>query len=118
MDAVINSLEQHWRSYTAAFDATSEDERERLLEQCVSEEVIFTNPGGEGKSRAGLSAHIGNFQKSMPGAHFSTEKIFVHHGELLAIWTLYKQDGGKVATGYNFVRPDEDGRFEYMAGFF
>jgi hypothetical protein len=29
-----------------------------------------------------------------------------------------KQDGTKVATGYNFVRTDQDGRFSYMAGFF
>jgi SnoaL-like domain len=118
MDKVTGALEENWNSYTAAFGASAEDERDRLLEQCVSDDVIFTNPGGEGKSRAGLSAHIGNFQKSMPGARFDTEKIFVHHGELLAIWSLYKQDGAKVATGYNFVRPGQDGRFDYMAGFF
>ena len=118
MDTASDTLEQHWKSYMAAFGATAEDERERLLKQSVSEDVVFTNPGGEGKSRAGLSAHIGNFQKSMPGARFSTEKILVHHGELLAIWSLYKQDGAKVATGYNYVRPGEDGKFDYMAGFF
>ncbi len=118
MNADTDTLKQHWHAYAAAYSATDENERQKLLEQSVAEDVVFTNPGGEGKTRAGLSAHIGNLQNSMPGAYFSTEKIFVHHGELLAIWSMHKQDGSKVATGYNFVRPDQDGRFAYMAGFF
>jgi len=113
-----HSLEQYWNLYTAAYGTTDEDERARLLEQSVAEDVVFTNPGGEGKGRAVLSAHIGNFQKAMPGTSFGTDKLFVHHGELLATWFLYKPDGSKIATGFNFVRPAEDGRFSYMAGFF
>ena len=111
------TLEQNWNSYMAAFGAIAEDERERLLEGSVSEDVIFTNPGGDGKSRAGLIAHIEKFQKANPGAYFSTEKLYAQADKLLAIWSMYKQDGTKVATGYNFVRPNQDGRFSYMAGF-
>lgn len=118
MDNVTKTPEERWNSYLAAYGATDENERGRLLEQSVSEDVIFTNPGGEGKSRAGLSAHIANLQKTMPGAYFSTQKVFVHHDELLAIWSLHKQDGTQVATGYNFVQTEQDGRFSYMAGFF
>lgn len=112
------TLERNWHSYLAAYGAIADDERERLLVESVSDEMVFTNPGGQGERRTGLIAHIQNFQKSMPGTSFSTEKLFVHHGELLAIWTMHKPDGTKVATGYNFVRPDQDGRFAYMAGFF
>lgn len=114
----IENLEQHWNLYLDAFHATAEDERARLLERCVSEDVIFTNPGGQGESRAELHAHIGNFHKMMPGTYFSTDKLFAHHGELLAVWSMYKPDGTKTATGYNFIRPNRDGRFSYMAGFF
>jgi hypothetical protein len=60
----------------AAFGAIAEDERERLLEGSVSEDVIFTNPGGDGKSRVGLIAHIEKLQKANPGAYFSTEKLY------------------------------------------
>lgn len=101
-----------------AFGATAEEERERLLELSVSDDVIFTNPGGDGKSRAALSAHIAGFQKGNPGAYFTTDKIYAQPDKLLAIWSMYKHDGAKVATGYNFVTPDADGRFSYMAGFF
>jgi hypothetical protein len=79
---------------------------------------VFTNPGGEGSSRAGLDAHIAQFQASMPGMHFSTDKVFLHHGEVLAVWSMYKPDRSKVATGYNFVNLDDEGRFRYIAGFF
>jgi hypothetical protein len=113
-----DSLTRNWNAYFAAYATVDSDERQRLLERSVSEDVVFTNPGGEGKSRAALNAHIEGFQKSMPGAYFRTDKIHVHHGELLAVWTMYKPDGSKVATGYNFVRPDAQGLFSYMAGFF
>lgn len=118
MDSIAERLKQHWTAYAAAYSTTVEDERIRLLEGSVCDDIVFTNPGGEGKSRAGLSAHIANFQKAMPGAYFSTEKLLVHHDELLVVWSMHKQDGTKVSTGYNFVRPGEDGRFSYMAGFF
>jgi hypothetical protein len=113
-----DAFEQRWAAYFAAYAATDEAERQRLLEACVSDDVVFTNPGGEGRSRAGLHAHIGTFQKQMPRMRFSTDNLLVHHGELLAVWSMLKPDGSKVATGYNFVRPDESGLFAYMAGFF
>ena len=116
MDA--QTLEQNWASYLAAYSDIADAERKQLLEQSVSDDMVFTNPGGQGETRAGLIAHIENFQKKMPGTYFSTEKVFARHDELLAIWAMHKPDGAKVATGYNFVRPDNEGRFIYMAGFF
>ena len=118
MDPTNETLERHWKLYLAAYAAGLKEERDRLLAQCVTEGVIFTNPGGEGKSRAGLSAHIERFHSQMPGAYFTTDRTYVHHGEMLAVWSMHKPDGAKVATGYNFVRPAQDGRFEYLAGFF
>jgi hypothetical protein len=112
------TLEQRWNSYMTAFGAVAADERERLLEQSVAEDVVFTNPGAEGQSRAALMAHIEKFQQANPGAYFSTDKLYAQTDKLLAIWSMYRADGAKVATGYNFVRPDQDGRFSYMAGFF
>ncbi|MCB8878371.1 nuclear transport factor 2 family protein [Acidisoma silvae] len=118
MEIPADTLKSHWTAYAAAYSATDKIERDRLLNQSVSDDVAFTNPGGEGRSRAVLSAHIESFQTSMPGVYFETDRIFVHHGEVLAVWSLFKPDGIKVATGYNFIRPGPDGRFDYMAGFF
>lgn len=112
------TVEQKWDSYLAAYGPIASDERERLLKQSVADDVVFTNPGGKGQTRAGLISHIEDFQRKIPGAYFKTEKVFVHHGEILAVWSMYKHEGAMVATGYNFIRPDFDGRFSYMAGFF
>ena len=115
---IDDSMAQRWTSYMGAFAAATDHERERLLEGSVSEDVVFTNPGSEGRGRAGLSAHIQHFQAANPGAYFNTERLFEQKNTLLAIWSMYKQDGTKVATGYNFVTPHSDGLFAYMAGFF
>jgi hypothetical protein len=112
------TLEQRWNSYMAAFGATVQEEREQLLAQSVSEDVVFTNPGGKGQSRLELSLHIAKFQRAFPGVYFLTEKVYAQPDNLLAKWSMYKQDGTKVETGYNFVRPDHEGLFSYMAGFF
>jgi hypothetical protein len=113
-----NVHEQLWDAYMAAFGAVDAEERERLLRQSVGDDVVFTNPGGEGKTREGLIKHIENFQNKMPGCSFRTDRLISHHGECLAVWSMYKHDGAKVATGYNFVQFGADGRFSYMAGFF
>ena len=113
-----NTQEQLWNAYMDAFGAAEADERARLLAQSVSDDVVFTNPGGEGKTRGGLSKHIEDFRNKMPGCHFKTDRLISHHGECLAVWSMYKADGAKVATGYNFVQFAADGRFSYMAGFF
>lgn len=114
----LDTLKNNWNAYMAAYGAQEEGERARLLDQCVSDDVVFTNPAGDGKTRAGLSAHIERFQKGNPGAYFGTDRLYPQPDKLLAVWSMYKADGTKVATGYNFVRPDDDGRFGYMAGFF
>lgn len=114
----IDTLKDNWNAYMAAYGAETADERTRLLEQSVCDDIVFTNPASDGKSRADLSAHIERFQNSNPGAYFSTDKLYPQRDKLLAVWSMYKPDGTKVATGYNFVRPDEGGRFSYMAGFF
>lgn len=113
-----DTLEQKWNAYLAAYGPIASEERERLLEQSVSEDIVFTNPGGSGSTRGGLITHIENLQKKIPGVYFCTDKVFAHLSELLAIWSMYKKDGTKMATGYNYVQLDEQGRFSHMAGFF
>jgi hypothetical protein len=50
--------------------------------------------------------------------YFTTDKLYPQSDKLLAIWSMHMMDGTPVATGYNFVRTDQSGRFNYMAGFF
>jgi len=114
----LETLQDNWNAYLSAYGATDADERARLLAQSVSEDVVFTNPAGDGETLAGLDAHIVGFQQSNPGKYFGTDKLFPQKDKMLAIWSMYSGDGTRLATGYNFVRPDETGRFKYLAGFF
>ncbi len=113
-----HALETQWNDYMAAFGSVEPAERDRLLARCVSDAVVFTNPGGKGETRLALAAHIADFQHKMPGMYFRTDKVYPQSKTLLAVWSMYKADHTKVATGYNFVNLDEAGRFAYMAGFF
>jgi hypothetical protein len=97
MDSIAETFKQHWTAYAQAYSTAAEDERIRLLEGSVCDDVVFTNPGGEGKSRAGLSAHIANFQNAMPGAYFSTERLLVHHNELLVVWSAPRFPPGTIS---------------------
>jgi len=113
-----DTLQENWNAYLDAYGAEDPEERARLLARSVTDDVVFTNPAGDGRTRAGLEAHIAAFQKGNPGAYFATDKLFPQKDKMLAIWSLYSRDGTRRATGYNFVRPDETGRFSYLAGFF
>lgn len=110
--------EQQWEAYLSAFNAQEAGERENLLQQSVSDDVEFTNPGSNGKSRSVLSTHIQEFHEKMPGLYFTTDKTFLSQGDLLAVWSMFRPDGSKIAMGYNYLRFDAAGRFTFMAGFF
>ena len=56
--------------------------------------------------------------KANPGASFRTDKLFPQGDRLLAIGSMYKENGIKVATGYHFMTPNSDGLFNYMAASF
>lgn len=43
----LETLKDNWNAYMAAYGSTVEDERVRLLEKSVADDVVFTNPGGE-----------------------------------------------------------------------
>lgn len=90
-------------AYKLAFGSDQPEERESLLQQSVSQDVVFTNPGGNGKTRTALSDHIADFRAKMPVMYFETAKVLVTQGDLLAVWSMHKPGGSKVATGYNFV---------------
>ncbi len=113
-----SSTETRWRDYLAAYGPVTSEERDRLLAGSVAEGVRFSNPKGSGETRQGLIRHIEQFRAQAPGAYFETEKLHSREGEFLAIWSMYNGQGGKVASGYNYVRLAADGHFDYMAGFF
>jgi hypothetical protein len=114
----IETLQQLWTSYLDAFGDVTPAERERLLRQGVTDDIVFSNPTGEeGHGFGKLVEHVGQFQKKNPGGYFKSNKLFTHHGQLLSEWTMHKKDGSELATGHTYARFDEDGRLTHTAGF-
>ena len=56
-------LQGIFQAYLDAFAATSPDEQERLLRSSVAEDVVYTNPGVEGRGLRNLLKHISVFRE-------------------------------------------------------
>jgi len=57
-----------FEKYLEAFAKESPAEQEQVLSSGVAEDVVFTNPGVDGRGRSSLLAHATGFQKNFRGA--------------------------------------------------
>jgi hypothetical protein len=116
-DITLETLQQIWKTYQDAWADIAVDERERLLRQSVTDDVIFTAPPYEGQGLGDLVKHMEQFQEQVPGAHFKSNKLLTQHGQLLSEWTMYNKDGSVSLTSYSYARFNEQGRLTHLAGF-
>jgi hypothetical protein len=113
-----SNMEQVWKDYLDAYGNVSPEERKRLLRQSVSDDVVSANPAEESQGLDNLVAHVEQFQQRLPGAYFKSNKLFVHHGQLLSEWTLYKSDDSALRTAHTYARFNEQERLTHLTGFF
>ena len=113
----LETLQQIWKTYQDAWADIAVDERERLLRQSVTDDVIFTAPPYEGHGLGELVKHMEQFQEQVPGAHFKSNKLLTQHGQLISEWTMYNKDGSVSLTSYSYARFNEQGRLTDLAGF-
>ena len=106
-----------FKAYLDAFAATSPAEQERLLRSSLAEDVVYTNPGVEGKGLQNLLEHISVFQQRFPGHHFRVNWFRQQHGQLLSEWTQGGSDGQDLVTAHSYGRVNELGRIAHLAGF-
>ena len=92
-------LQSIFEAYLNAFAATSPAEQERLLRSSVAEDVVYTNPGVEGRGLQNLLKHISVFQKRFPGHRFRVNWFRQQHGQMLAEWTQVSEDGRRTRHG-------------------
>jgi hypothetical protein len=116
-DMTLETLQQIWKTYQDAWADIAADERERLLRQSVTDDVIFTAPPYEGQGLGNLVKRMEQFQEQVPGAHFKSNKLLTQHGQLLVEWTMYNKDGSVSLISYSYARFNEQGRLTHLAGF-
>jgi hypothetical protein len=113
----MKELQQLWKNYQDAWADIPVTDRERLLQQSVADDVVFTSPPNEGKGIGELVRHIGDFQTQFPGAYFKSNKLFTQHGQLLAEWTMFNKDGSEFLTAHSYAQLNEQGLLTHLAGF-
>ena len=106
-----------WRRYAAIWSLDAEA-RGGELAACLSEDVTYCDPNGLIEGQAALSAYMGGFQHSAPGAAFNIRTVLHHHGRTISHWTLQGPDGVALQTGTSFSLLADDGRFQAINGFF
>ncbi len=110
-------LQQLWKNYQDAWADISTDERERLLRASVTEDVIFTSPGANGRGFGDLLTHIAEFQQQFPGASFRSNQLLEQNNQLFSEWTLSDRGGSPLLTGHSYAQFDDGGHLTKLAGF-
>jgi hypothetical protein len=110
-------LQARFASYLDAFAATTPVEQERLLRASVADDVVYTNPGVEGRGLTHLLAHIAVFQQKFPAGRFRMNWLRQQHGQLLVEWTQLDEEGTELVTAYSYARLDDEGLLAHLAGF-
>jgi len=110
-------LDEKWATYAKAW-SQPDDERNATLATLTSVDVVYTDPTAQVEGRDGFSAHIGQFQKDVPGAHFEIIDVKDHHNQSLARWKLCGKDGNEMMQGTSHASLNEDGLFTSFTGFF
>ncbi len=110
-------FQEIFEAYLDAFAATSPAEQERLLRSSVAEDVVYTNPGVEGRGLQNLLEHISVFQERFPGHRFRVNWFRQQHRQMLAEWTQLGQDGREFVTAHSYGHLNEFNLIAHLAGF-
>lgn len=105
--------------YGAAWNQTSPDRMQALLDISWAETGTYTDPTTSIRGRAALLKYIREFQALFPGAQLVwTSRVDAHHGQFRVSWSIVGVNGKAELTGQDFGEMDEDGRIKSIVGFF
>lgn len=111
-------FETTWATYTAAWQAGADAERQALLARAVGPDCHYADPLVQLQGTQALSAYMQDLQRQVPGVHFATRRFMVHHGRSMAQWHMLDGRAQVVGEGISFGEYAEDGRLRRMTGFF
>ena len=111
-------FESTWATYTAAWKAGADAERQALLARAVGPDCHYADPLVQLDGTQALSAYMQDLQRQVPGVHFVTRCFTVHHGRSMAQWHMLDGQAQVVGEGTSFGEYADDGRLRRMTGFF
>lgn len=104
--------------YFAAWNETNADERQRLLQASVSDDVELIDPTGRWRGFAGLSERIANYHAAAPETAVAPASgVDAHNDVERYAWKIVDSDGNELMEGLDITERDGDGRLQRIVMF-
>lgn len=105
--------------YLACWNTTDADERIALIEQFWTPDARMVDPLVDVAGHAELAAVFTRFHETYPGCSFRrTGDCDAHHQLARWTWEMIDGSGNRVLAGLDVALLADDGRLQYVAGFF
>ena len=92
--------------YLAAWSDVSDAERATLLDESLSDRIVFANPRQTRCGKAAIVEHLEGFQRRTPGGSFRMNNMVGWGDRALAEWQLVDASGLPGFSGYDVVTFD------------
>ena len=104
--------------YFAAWNETDADERRRLLQRSLSEDVELVDPLGRWQSVDGVSDRIARYHSSAPGTKVVPgSDVDAHNNVERYVWKIVDPTGTEVMEGLDVTERDPAGRLHRIVMF-
>jgi hypothetical protein len=105
-------------TYFMAWNEPDPDERRRLLECCVTDDVELFDPLGHWEGVAGLVERIRHYQVAAPGTEIVRSSGVDRHNHVVRYaWSMVDERGAAIADGLDVVEQADDGRLRRILMF-
>jgi hypothetical protein len=101
-----------YETYLSAWSAVADEERAKRLRECLSENILFTNPTQTRRGLTDVAAHLLGFQQRVPGGSFRLNEMLGWENHGIATWQLVDAQGQPGFWGYDVLAFDAQGRIE------
>ena len=105
---------QIYEVYLAAWSAVPDADRARILQESLSEDVVFDNPQQSRRGRADVAMHLEAFQARSPGGSFRMNNMVGWGSSALAEWQVVDADGKPGFSGYDVLSFDGEGLISHI----
>jgi hypothetical protein len=117
LEVMSNPRIKTYETYLAAWSAIPDDARAKLLRECLSEGIVFTNTMQTRRGLADVGVHLQGFQQRMPGGSFRLNEMLGWETHGLATWQFVDAQGQPGFVGADVLAFDAQGRIESILMF-
>ena len=107
-----------WLAYAQAWKEETREAKQRLLQQSVAPNCVYTDPNTIQHGHDALSDYMLAYHQQVPGGWFDTFYFLTHHDVSIARWRAMTGDNKVLGEGISWGRFSEEDKLVAMTGFF